>query len=156
MALDELQGAKTRRYFIDISGTKETNQFIYRQPFGIHFRYRHQVDFQNIQRHGPISLDRKWMTKFCSDCNFTWYLDVLKVNTSLVSGHFENDGVVQPSLYFLIYLAIECLKKKIGYELGQNRLPKRTSKIPIYVLCEKISVKHHGGMWEPSKTKWEK
>ena len=43
MTLDELEGAKTRRYFIDRSGTKETKQFTYRQPFGIHFRYRHQV-----------------------------------------------------------------------------------------------------------------
>ena len=29
MTLDELEGARTRRYFIDISGTKETNQFTY-------------------------------------------------------------------------------------------------------------------------------
>ena len=40
MTLDELEGARTRRDFIDSSGTKETKQFTYRQPFGLHFRYR--------------------------------------------------------------------------------------------------------------------
>ena len=47
MALDELEGAITRRYFIDSSGEKETKQFTYWQPFGLHFRYRHQVDDHN-------------------------------------------------------------------------------------------------------------
>ena len=43
MTLDELEDARTIIYFIDISGTKETKQFIYWQPFGIHFRYINQV-----------------------------------------------------------------------------------------------------------------
>ena len=34
MTLRELEGAKTRRDFIDSSGMKETKQFTYRQPFG--------------------------------------------------------------------------------------------------------------------------
>ena len=64
MKLDELEGANTRRYFIDSSGTKETNQFTHRNPYGIHFRYRHQVEDHNNWRHAPISLDRTWATKF--------------------------------------------------------------------------------------------
>ena len=36
--LDEVEGASTRRYFIDSSGMKEMKQFTYWQPFGIHFR----------------------------------------------------------------------------------------------------------------------
>ena len=43
MTLDESEGAKTRRYFTDRIGTKETKNLTYRQPFGIHFRHRHQV-----------------------------------------------------------------------------------------------------------------
>ena len=74
-----------------------------------------------------------------------------EVNTALASGHFLNDGVVQPSLDFWRSLAIECLENTIGFELGDNGQPQKTSKIPIYVPCEKITVKHHGRMWDPSK-----
>ena len=136
MTFDELEGARTGRYFIDSSGTKETKHFTYRQPFGIHFRYGHQVDDHNNWRHVPISLERKWATKFWPDRNFSWYLSESEVNTALVSGHFQNDGVVQPSLDFGRALVIECLGNTIGVELGENGRPNRTSKIPIYVPCE--------------------
>ena len=94
ITLDELEGARTRRYFIDISGTKETNQITYMQLSGICFRYRNQVDDQNNRRHAQISLERKWATKFWPDHNFSSYLAVSKVNTALASGHFQNDIVV--------------------------------------------------------------
>ena len=51
MAIDELEGARTRKYFIDISSTKERKQFTYRKPFMLHFRYIHQVDNHNNQTH---------------------------------------------------------------------------------------------------------
>ena len=38
MTLDDLEGAKKRRNFIDSSGKKETKNFTYRKPFGIYFR----------------------------------------------------------------------------------------------------------------------
>ena len=74
-----------------------------------------------------------------------------EVNTALASGHFQNDWVVEPSLYFWRVLAIECLENTIGVELRDNGRPVRTSKIPIYVPCEQIVVKHHGRMWDPSR-----
>ena len=37
MALDDLEGAKTRGYFTDSSGMKEMGIFTYLQPFGINF-----------------------------------------------------------------------------------------------------------------------
>ena len=114
MTLDDLVGARTRRDFIDRFGTKETKQFAYWQPFGVHFRYRHQVDDQNNRRHAPIFLERTWGTRFWLDCNFAWYLAVLEINTAPASGHFQNDGVVQPILYIWIYLAVECLGNIIG------------------------------------------
>ena len=41
MTLDLLEGTRTRRDFIYSSVTKDMKQFTYRNPFGIHFRYRH-------------------------------------------------------------------------------------------------------------------
>ena len=76
---------------------------------------------------------------------------MLEVNTSLASGHFQNDGVVQPSLDFWRSLAIECLENTIGFELGDNGQPKRTSKIKIYFPCDKITVKQFDGMWNLRK-----
>ena len=35
--------------------------------------------------------------------------------------------------------------------MGKNGRPKRNSKITIYVPCEKITVKHHGGIWIQAK-----
>ena len=58
MTLDELEGAKIIRYFIDRSGTKETKHFTYQNPFGIHFRYRNQLENYNSFRNVPIYLDR--------------------------------------------------------------------------------------------------
>ena len=116
--LVQLEGARTRRYFIDISGTKETNQITYMQLSGICFRYRNQVDDQNNRRHAQISLERKWATKFWPDHNFSWYLAVSKINTDLATGHLQNDGLVQPSLNFWRALVIEFLENKIGVELG--------------------------------------
>ena len=109
MTLDKLEGARTKRSFICIIWTKDTKKFTYRQPFLSHYRYRHQVDNHNNWRHVPTSLERTWATKFWPDLNFTCYLTVSEVNTSLASGHFQNDGVVQPSLGFQRSLEIEFL-----------------------------------------------
>ena len=69
MTIDELEGAKTRREFIDSSGTKETKQFTYRHPFGIHFRYIYQLENHNNQIHAPISLERIWAAILFPDRN---------------------------------------------------------------------------------------
>ena len=45
---------------------------------------------------------------------------MLEVNIALASGHFQNDGVVQPSLDFGRDLEIEYLENTIGVELGDN------------------------------------
>ena len=113
--LEQLQGTRTRIYFIDRSGTKQTKQFTYWQPFGINFRYRHQVYNHNNHTHAPIYLKKTRATKFWPDRNFAWYLSMSEANKDLVPGHFQNDGVVQPSLYFRIALLIEWLKNTIGF-----------------------------------------
>ena len=146
MKLDEFQGTKTRRYFIDSIGTKDMKQFTYQHPFGLHFRCRHQLDDHNNWIPAPISLESRWGTNFLPDRNFAWYHALSEVNTALASGHFQNYGVVQLSLDFLRYLEIKCLENTIGVELGENGRPNRTYKLPTYVPCEKITVKNHGGM----------
>ena len=151
ITIDYPERSETRRDFIDSSEMKETKKFTYRQPFGIHFSYWHQGDNHNNRRHAPIYLEKIWATKFCPDRNFAWYLVVSEVNKTLVSGHFQNDRVVKPSLHFRRDLEIECLENTIEVELRDNGWPKRTCKMPIYVPCEKITVKHHGGMWDPIK-----
>ena len=60
------------------------------------------------------------MTKFWPDHNFAWYLAVSEFNTDLVSGYFQNYGIVQPSLDFLRALAIECFYNTIWVELRKN------------------------------------
>ena len=60
MKPDELDGENKRSGFMEISGTKETEQLTYYYTFGINFRYRHQLDHHNNMRHAPISLERTW------------------------------------------------------------------------------------------------
>ena len=56
MTLDELDGARTRIYYIYISGMKDTKQFTERKPFESHFRYIHQVYDHNYRENAPINL----------------------------------------------------------------------------------------------------
>ena len=100
MTLDELEGSRTRIDFIDKRVTNEANKFTYWHPFGIQFRYRYKLDDYNNWRHAPIYLERTRETKLCPNRKFAWYILVLEDNTSLTSGHFQNDGLVQPSLDF--------------------------------------------------------
>ena len=120
MTLDQLEGARTIRDFIDSSGTEQTKHFTYHQPFWIHFRYRHQVDDHNNWIHTPISLDDIWTSKFWPDRNLSWYLAVSEVNTDFASVYFQNYGLVQPSLDFHRALAVQCLENTIGVEWGEN------------------------------------
>ena len=54
------------------------------------------------------------MTKFRPECNFEWYLAVSEVNTDLASGHFQNDGLVQPSLDVEELCKYSALRIKLG------------------------------------------
>ena len=62
--LEELDGADIRREYKGRYGESLARLFKYCQPFGFHFRYRHQVDDHNNIRHAPISIERTWATKF--------------------------------------------------------------------------------------------
>ena len=47
MTLEELDGSDTRREYKRQDDKSLTRLFKYCQPFGLHFRYRHQVDDHN-------------------------------------------------------------------------------------------------------------
>ena len=83
--------------------------FKYCHPFGLHFRYCHQLDNHNNTRHAPISIERKRAKKFFPNRNFTWYLAVTEVNTALADGHFSKGGKLIPTLQFLSKLAHEMM-----------------------------------------------
>ena len=83
------------------------------------------MDDHNKRRHAQVTLERTWETEVWPDYTLAWYLAVLEVNTALASGHFQNYGVVQPSLDVWISLEIECLENIICIELGDNGRPKR-------------------------------
>ena len=53
-------------------------------------------------------------TRFWPNCNFEWYLAVSEVNTDLASGHFQNDGLVQPSLDVEELFKYSDLRIKLG------------------------------------------
>ena len=92
MIFYELEGTKTRRDYIDSSGTKQTNQFTYQQPFQLHFKYQHQVDDYNNKRHAPIFLERTWATKFYPDHNFPDISPCQKSIQILHQGNFKMVG----------------------------------------------------------------
>ena len=89
MTLEELDGADTRQEYKGWYGESLARLFKYCHLFGLHFRYRHQVDDQNNRRHAHISIERTWATKFWPDRNFAWYLAVTEVNTALADGNFR-------------------------------------------------------------------
>ena len=86
MTLEELDGADTRREYKGRDGESLTRLFKYCQPYGLHFRYRHQVEDHKNRRHATISIEMTWATKFWPDRNFACYLAVTEVNTALADG----------------------------------------------------------------------
>ena len=61
MTLANFEGGQTRRDYL-VDGVKTTKTFKYKQPFGMHYKFRHQVDDNNSRRHFPISVERTWAT----------------------------------------------------------------------------------------------
>ena len=87
MTLDDFEGGQTRRDYL-VDDVKTIKTFCYKQLFIMHYKFRHQVDYNNNRRHSPISVERTWATKFWGDINCTWYLATSEVNTNLAWRHF--------------------------------------------------------------------
>lgn len=159
MTLNELEGARTKRDWKE-NGVNKSKTFNYRQPFGLHFRYRHQVDDHNNRRHAPISIERTWATKFWADRNFAWYLAVSMVNANLAHGHFQNNGEVVPTLQFRRQLAQELLDNTIGREdmdHDEDGRPIRSCRMTrARVPCLLVTLKHYQGTYNAHKKKFHK
>ena len=70
-ARDELEDTKIRIDFTDNSGTNQKNIFTYQHQFGINYKYKHKIDYNNNWRRAPTFLDRTLETKYWKDCNFS-------------------------------------------------------------------------------------
>ena len=105
MKLEEMDGSNTRREYKGRDGEFLSRLFKYCLSFGLHSRYRHQVDYHNNRKHAPISIESTWETKFWPDRNFAWYLAVTEVNTALADGNFRKGGKLIPTLQFRRKLA---------------------------------------------------
>ena len=99
-----------------MDGVKTTKTICYKQPFGIHYKFIHQVDDNNNRLNLHILVERTWATNFWSDINFAWYIATSEVNINRALGHFRKDGKVHATLDFWRKLAHECLVNSIGVE----------------------------------------
>ena len=132
MTLDNFEGGQTRPDYL-VDGVNTTKNFCYKQPFGIHYKFRHQFDDNNNRRHSPIFVERTWATKFWDDRNCAWYLATSEVNTNLERGHFIQDGKDGATIYFQRKLAHECLVNSIGVDKDNEYVgsrPLRTRIMP--------------------------
>ena len=141
MTLKELDRADTRREYKGRDVQSLARLFKYRHPFGLYFRYHHQVDDHNNRIHAPISLKRTWSTKFWPDRNFAWYLAVTEVNTALADGHFHKGGQLIPNLQFHRKLAHDMTKNIIGVDTVDYGRPRRSACTPAIVPCTLLKVK---------------
>ena len=61
MTFDDFEGGQTRRDYL-VDGVKTTKTFCYKQLFGMHYNFRHQVDENNNRRNFPILVERTYAT----------------------------------------------------------------------------------------------
>ena len=114
-----------------MGGVKTNKTFCYKQPFGMHYKFIHQVDDNNNRWHSSILFDRTWATKFWEDRSCAWYLSTSEVNTNLTWRHFRKDGKVDATLDFWRKPAHECLVNLIGVEKQDvGSRPLRTCRVP--------------------------
>ena len=60
--LEDLEVADTRRNYKGWDSQSLVNLFKYQHPYGLHFRYRHQIDDHNNRRYSSILLESTWST----------------------------------------------------------------------------------------------
>ena len=152
MTLKELDGADSRHKYKGQDGQSLVRKFKYRHPFGLNLRYRHHADDHNNRRHDPISMERKWATKFYPGRNFVWYLDVSEMNTALANGHFRKGGKLIPTFQFRRKISNEMIENSIGIEIVNSGRPRRSTR-PTSIVTYNIQKvkKHEGGYDKKSK-----
>ena len=143
MTLKELDGADTRRKYKGQDVQYLVSQLKYWKTFGSHSRHHHQVDNHNNRSNAPISLERKWVTKFWPNRNFAWYLAVTEVNTALTDGHFRKGGNLIPTLQFRRKLAHKMMENTIRVNTVDYGRPRSSTCTPAIVTGDLQKVKNH-------------
>eukprot|EP00804_Cyclotella_cryptica_P029088 CCRYP_005269-RA/>CCRYP_005269-RA protein AED:0.29 eAED:0.29 QI:0/-1/0/1/-1/0/1/0/216 len=82
--------AHTRKWTED--GITKTASFPYREPFSLHFTYRHVVDDHNNLRHAVPSIEETWVTTRWALRVLQFLLAVTEVNMYLCMRYFVWDG----------------------------------------------------------------
>ena len=147
MTLKQFDGADTRWEYKGRDDQSLVRQFKYRQPFGLYFFYRHQVDYHNSRRHAPLSIERTLATTLWPDGNFTCYLAITEVNTALTDGHFLKGGKLIPTLKFHRKFAHDMMENKIGVDTVDCGIPRSSTFTPAISPCELQKVKKHEGSY---------
>ena len=65
--LEHLEGPDTQRRYRGAGGELVTKLFNYREVFGNHFNYRHEVDDNNNWLYSPISVEMTWAKNYWPD-----------------------------------------------------------------------------------------
>ena len=158
MTLDNFEGGQTRRDYL-VDGAKTTKNFCYKQPFGIHYKFIHQVYDINNRRNSPILVDITRAKIFWEDKNCAWYLATSEGNTNLAWGNFRQDGKVDATLDFWRKLSHECLVNSIGvYKDNEDvgSTPLRNFRIPKKVTCRLATAPKYRGVWISKEKKGAK
>jgi hypothetical protein len=96
-ALRLVNEGATQRSVTRQSGIRENVNFNYTEPIFNHFKFRHQVDDHNNNRHSPISVEESVNTKDWRIRVFTFILAVVEVNAQTGLSIFYVVGFSQPA-----------------------------------------------------------
>ena len=149
-ALRSVDEGATQRSVTRRSGIRENVSFKYTEPFFNHFKFRHQVDDHNNNRHSPISLEESINTKDWKIRVFTFILAVVEVNARLAYQFFtKSDSLSQ--LQFRRLLAKELMDFSFVVN-RDNRKRKRRSIEAVAPICGVETAPVYATSW--NGTEW--
>ena len=149
-ALQSVDEGATQRSVTRQSGIRENVSFKYTEPFFNHFKFRHQVDDHNNNRHSPISLEESINTKDWKIRVFTFILAVVEVNSRLAYKFFtQSDSLSQ--LQFRRLLAKELMDFSFVVN-RDNRKRSRRSMEAVAPTCGVETAPVYATTW--SGTEW--
>jgi hypothetical protein len=83
---------KVHRHVYREGGEQRTTEFLYMEPFSLHFQYRHDVDDHNNLCHAVPSIEETWVTTRWALRVFEFVLAVTEVNIFLALRFFVWGG----------------------------------------------------------------
>jgi hypothetical protein len=150
-ALRSVDEGATQRSVTRRSGIRENVSFKYTEPFFNHFKFRHQVDDHNNNRHSPISLEESINTKDWKIRVFTFILAVVEVNARLAYQFFTKSDSPLSQLQFRRLLAKELMDFSFVVN-RDNRKRKRRSIEAVAPICGVETAPVYATSW--NGTEW--